>query len=146
MTCKLTRSLSGLAWLLPALLLFVAADERLLAQEAQKAETKRAAKQRAEPRGRLPAYYTDVVDGEQREKIYAIQQKYAAEVKAIEDQLAALNKKIDDEMASVLRPEQLKKVEDLRKEAMEKRKQQRAAGKQEGTPATPSTPATPAKP
>jgi len=144
MNRNLSRSLLGLAWLLAAL--SVAGDDRLLAQDAQKAETKQPSKQRAEPRGRLPAYYADVVDGEQREKIYAIQQKYAAEVKALEDQLASLNKKIDDEIASVLRPEQLKKVEELRKEAMEKRKQQPAAGKQGTAPAAEPAPVTPAKP
>jgi hypothetical protein len=49
-----------------------------------------AAKQKAKPRGRLPAYYSDVIDGEQRTKIYAIQDKYDPQFEALRAQMKAL--------------------------------------------------------
>jgi hypothetical protein len=126
----MTRSVFGIA--AAAALLFVATDQRLLSQEASKAETKKS-KQRAEPRGPLPDYYDQVIDGLQRDKIYAIQKQHEAEIKALEDQLAALKKKINAEIDSLLRPDQLKRLEELRKEGMDKRRQR--AAKTEGAPA-----------
>jgi hypothetical protein len=129
------RSLSGLAVLLPALTLLLATPDGVLAQDEPKSETKRA-KQRAPSRGPLPAYYSDVIDGLQREKMYEIQKKYEAEIKALEDQLAALNKKLDDELKTLLRPDQVERVEQLNAEAMKKRKMRKKTDKADAAEAS----------
>lgn len=67
-------------------------------------------KERAKPKGKLPNYYSDVVSGEQREKIYAIQAKFAAEIEKLQEQLKALEAKVDAEVEAVLTPEQKDKV------------------------------------
>ena len=100
---------------------------------------KTAAKPRKKPRGRLPAYYKDVVDKQQREKIYAIQQEHKPQIDALKAQLAALMKERDEKIAAVLTPEQQKKVEQLRQEAKARRaakgKKPEAKGKQKTAPA-----------
>jgi hypothetical protein len=85
-------------------------------------EKKATEKKTEKSKGRLPAYYADVVSGEQREKIYAIQAKYDAEVKELNAQLAALAKKINDEIEAVLTDEQKQKVADARADAGAKKK------------------------
>jgi hypothetical protein len=76
------------------------------AQETPKAAPKKPAK----ARGRLPAFYNQVVDDSQREDIYAIQQKYAEEIEQLEAALNDLIDKRDTEVAGVLTAEQLEKV------------------------------------
>ncbi|MEZ6072455.1 MAG: hypothetical protein R3C10_19885 [Pirellulales bacterium] len=49
-----------------------------------------AAKPRAEPRGRLPVYFRNVVTPEQRDRIYAIQRSYAEPMEPLREQLAEL--------------------------------------------------------
>ena len=110
--------------------LFVAASLALAGFSAQrslrgedpapKADAK-TAKPRAKPRGRLPAHYGDVVDAEQREKIYGIQQSYQPQIAALQSQLAALREKQTAEIEAVLRPEQLEKVKQLAAAAKAKR-------------------------
>lgn len=80
-----------------------------------------AAKKRAEPKGRLPAHFGDVIDSQQRDKIYGIQAKYLAEVKQLQDQIAVLEKRRDEEVQSVLTPEQADKVKQLVDDARSKR-------------------------
>lgn len=90
-----------------------------------KASTKsdaKPAKQRAKARGRLPAYYNQVIDGQQREKIYAIQQQYEPKISSLKAELQALQDKLDAEMEGVLTPEQLSKVKELTEAAKQKRK------------------------
>jgi Spy/CpxP family protein refolding chaperone len=77
---------------------------------AEKAEVK---KEPARPRGRLPAYYGQVVTPQQREKIYSIQQSYAERIEALQAQLKELQSKLDSEVKAVLTAEQVKKVEEL---------------------------------
>lgn len=79
------------------------------------------AKARAKPRGRLPAYYARVVSGEQREKIYAIQQSYEAKIADLQAQLKALTDKRDAEVAAVLTADQKAKVDQLASDAKAKR-------------------------
>lgn len=80
-------------------------------------------------RGRLPAYYGRVVDGKQREQIYAIQREYAPKIDALKAQLAALTAERDEKVAAVLTPEQVQTVEKLKAEAKAKR-----AGAKKGKP------------
>ena len=96
------------------------------AKAADKADAK-AAKQRAKPRGRLPAYYNQVIDGQQREKIYAIQQQYEPKITELKAELQALQDKLDAEVEAVLTPEQLTKVKALTEDAKQKRKNSASA-------------------
>jgi hypothetical protein len=78
-------------------------------------------------RGRLPAYYGQVVDEKQRKKIYEIQREYAPKINALKTQLAELTAERDKSVAAVLTPEQLATVEKLKTEAKAKRAQARKA-------------------
>lgn len=96
-------------------------NESLVAQDAAKETTKAAKK----AKGRLPNYYADVVDGQQRELIYQIQAKFRPQIEKLEAELAALKADQDKEIEAILRPEQKKKVDELRAAAEAKRKQRR---------------------
>jgi len=78
-------------------------------------------------RGRLPNYYSRVVDQEQREKIYAIQREYAPKIDTLKAQLEALVAERDEKVEAVLTPEQQQTVEKLRAAAKAKRSQRKAA-------------------
>jgi hypothetical protein len=91
------------------------------AKAADKADAK-STKPRAPARGRLPAYYSQVVNGQQRERIYAIQQQYAPKIAELKAQLAALQDKQNAEVEAVLTPEQLATVKKLTDDAKAKRK------------------------
>lgn len=93
------------------------------------------------PRGRLPAYYAEVVDEKQRQTIYAIQQEYAERIKQLRLQLDAATKERDQKIAAVLTPEQQKKVAELAEAAKAKRERQR-----EAAPPTEPKEAPPSKP
>jgi biopolymer transport protein ExbB/TolQ len=73
-------------------------------------------------KGRLPAYYADIVSGDQREKIYAIQAKYQEQINALQEQLAALNKKQTDEIEAVLTSEQLERLRKAQADGAAKKK------------------------
>ena len=75
-----------------------------------------------EAKGRLPAYFKNVVTEEQKSKIYDIQSKYAAQIEDLQSQLEALRKKQTEEIDAVLTKEQLDKVTALRDEANAKKK------------------------
>ena len=83
------------------------AQEKAAVEAPAKAGAK---KERAAPRGRLPAYYADVVTEEQREKIYTVQRKYADQLKKLQEQIEALEGQRDAEIEAVLTPEQKAKV------------------------------------
>lgn len=142
----------------------VAAAPALLAQKAEtKADAKAPAKTDAKKASkRLPNFYGDLVDGVQKEKIYAVQDKYNAQIDALAAQIKDLQAKRDAEFEAVLTPEQKVKLEKARADSKTKA-QERAAAKKaaETTPAattakpvapattvvptTTTTPATPAK-
>lgn len=63
---------------------------------------------------RLPPYFADVVDDAQKEKIYEVQNKYAAQLKALQDQLDALRDKRDGEIEALLTPDQRAKIDAAR--------------------------------
>jgi len=95
---------------------------------AAEAESSKAAAPAAEakgPRGRLPAYYAEVVDEKQRAAIYSIQQEYAERIKQLRSQLEAVTKERDQKILAVLTPEQQKKVAELAEAAKAKRERQR---------------------
>lgn len=104
-----------------------AAEEKPVAKEAKAAPEAKAKKAPADYRGPLPFYYGKVVSPDQKEKIYAIQQKYEGELKSLMAKVKELQAARDKEIDGVLSPEQLKRVEELRTEAKTK-----AAAKTDG--------------
>jgi len=79
-------------------------------------------KKRAEPRGRLPAYFGKVVNKAQREQIYGIQKEYDPKIDALEAELAKLRQERDAKIDALLTPEQKAQIEQLKSEAAAKRK------------------------
>lgn len=78
-------------------------------------------KRRSEPRGRLPAYYGEVIDNQQREKIYDIQSRILAQIGQLQQQIAQLEQQRDAEVVAVLTAEQAAKVKELTEAAKTKR-------------------------
>jgi hypothetical protein len=65
---------------------------------------------RAAPRGRLPAYYKDLVSPDQRDEIYAIQGKYNLEIQELEAKIDKLKQARDAEVERVLTPAQQERL------------------------------------
>jgi TolA-binding protein len=132
---------------------FVCVAPTANAQDAKPAAQADAKKEPAKPRGRLPAYYAQVVTPQQREQIYALQKPIVEKIEALEAQIKELQAQMEKESRAILTADQLKKVEELRAATQEKIKAAREAGaatpeKGEATAAkaaaTPAKPATPA--
>ncbi|HEX3656954.1 MAG TPA: hypothetical protein VHV55_14150 [Pirellulales bacterium] len=101
-----------------------------------------AAKEKSKLKGRLPNYYSKVVDGAQREKIQQIQQTYAPQIEQLQAQLKALNEKREAEINALLTPEQRTRLAALSAEAKQaaaKKKAAAAAKAAEAKPAAEST-------
>jgi hypothetical protein len=96
---------------------------------AQKADTKAAVPEKAKSYKRLPAFYADIVDGSQKEKIYALQEKWGKQIDALAEQIKDLQKQRDAEIEGVLTPEQKTKLEKSRAEAKAKAQERTAAAK-----------------
>jgi TolA-binding protein len=69
---------------------------------------------RKSPRGRLPAYWSDVVEPEQKDQLYAVQKKYEAQIDELEAQIEALEAKREAEMTELLTPDQREKLARVR--------------------------------
>ncbi len=63
------------------------------------------------PRGRLPAHYGRVVDQQQREAIYRIQEEYRPKITDLQAQLDVLRRERNEKIEAVLRPEQRQQIE-----------------------------------
>jgi Spy/CpxP family protein refolding chaperone len=119
----------------------------LLAQKpaAKSGEKPAAAAEKKKSVKRLPVFYADLVDGTQREKIYALQEKYDAQIAPLTEQIKEIQSKRDAEIEAVLNAEQKAKLEKARADAKAKAAE-RAAGKKtaEAKPTTdvPATAAT----
>lgn len=121
----------GILFVLIAGAIFWASQDSILraAQPAATADESDAASNtdaKKKPRGRLPVFYSQVVSGDQREKIYQIQAKYAPEMDELVEKLVELRNQMQEEVQGVLTPEQLARIEELREEA-KKRRAERAA-------------------
>ncbi len=79
-------------------------------------------------RGRLPMFYSRVVDAEQREKIYAIQAKYEKEISALQAELRDLEQQRDDEVFGVLTKGQQKQITDMVEDLKKRREALRSSG------------------
>lgn len=76
-------------------------------------------------RGRLPDYYIQVVTLDQREEIYAIQDRYWPKIDKLEVELADLRAKLKKEIEGVLTAEQRQQVKELEKAAEERRQEEK---------------------
>ncbi|NLX94939.1 MAG: hypothetical protein GXY83_02055 [Rhodopirellula sp.] len=72
-------------------------------------------------RGRLPAYFAKVIDEQQRQRIYGIQQTYHERIETLKVQLAALIDERDAEVEAVLSAEQRLEIERMKAAARAKR-------------------------
>ncbi len=112
------------------------------AGKAPAAAAKAEAPARRARAGQLPPYYREVVSDEQRQKIYAIQAEYNAQIAELEAKVAQLRKERDAKIEALLTPEQKKQIEDLRAAAKAKRQPRRPAkANPSAGPAAPSKPA-----
>jgi hypothetical protein len=73
-------------------------------------------------KGRLPAYYADLVTEQQKTQIYSIQARYQAKIAALNEELEALEKKQDSEIENVLTPAQKTMLKKAQEEGAAKRK------------------------
>ena len=97
----------------------------VVAQEKDK-EGAPAAKKKADSKGTLPAYYGDVVSGEQREKIYAVLAKYKDKIAKLKLEVDTLEAERNKEIEAVLTPDQQQKVAKAKTEAAAKAKAKKA--------------------
>jgi len=90
----------------------------------------------AKGKGRLPAYYKDIVDAKQKDKIYSIQAEFNGKIDALEEQIKKLTADRDAAVEGVLTAEQKGKLKKAKEEAAAKRKKP-----EKGEKPTDSTPA-----
>jgi hypothetical protein len=76
----------------------------------------------AKPRGRLPAYYKDIIDAKQRDRIYEIQAEYAAKITPLQEEIKKLSEEREAAIEGVLTAEQKGKLKKVREEATAGRK------------------------
>ncbi|MBC7852211.1 MAG: hypothetical protein IAF94_02150 [Pirellulaceae bacterium] len=108
---------------LASTLVVTAVSLNSIGQDARKADNNKAkagAKNKA--KGRLPAYYREVVTDEQRDQVYAIQAKYEKQLGDLQSQLESVRAKQNEEIDALLSAEQKEKLAKLREEADAKRK------------------------
>lgn len=86
-------------------------------------------------KGRLPAYFADIVTDEQRTAIYKIQEGYKKQIDDLEAQLAAAREKEMAEIEAVLDAEQKEKLKKAREEATAKKKKKSSDAAAETRPA-----------
>jgi hypothetical protein len=79
-------------------------------------------KLRTKSRGRLPMYYSRVVNSEQREKIYEIQATFDKQISELMAEIKSLQQQRDDEVQRVLTPDQQEEVAQMVAEAQKQRK------------------------
>lgn len=82
-------------------------------------------------RGRLPAYFSAVVDREQREKIYEIQEEYHKQIMSLKAEIDALAKERSEREDAVLTAEQLEQVKQKRAAAKKLRRERASSSTSE---------------
>ena len=97
----------------------LSAEDKASAKSTIKKKEKAKAKK---GRHRLPHYFRDVVDDEQREKIYKIQDEYRPKIETLRAELQALLKERNEKIEALLTPEQKRQIAQARAEAKAKRK------------------------
>ena len=107
----------------------VSTDDTKAQDDAKPAVKAEAKKERKKPRGRLPNYYSKVVNAEQRETIYKLQADYNGKIADLKKEIADLTSERDEKVRSVLSEEQKKQVDELAaaaKKAAEERRKEKA--------------------
>lgn len=107
---------------LASALVVAAVSLNSIGQEAKKADLKAKAGAKEKPKGRLPAYYKDVVTDEQKDQIYVIQAKYEKQLDDLQSQLDAVKAKQNGEIEALLSAEQKVKLAKVKAEADAKKK------------------------
>lgn len=134
--------------LLAALLLTSTAPSAMLWAQEAAAEVPAADDLPAVPKGRLPAFYKDLVTEQQRIEIYTIQQKFNDDISKLAAQIKSLQAARDAEVETVLSDEQKAKLAKIREEAAAKRKSKavelKATAAEKPTDAVATTTETPA--
>jgi len=108
-------ALLALAFMLPAWL-----DPVIAQPKADAAKAEKQAK-RAPVKGRLPAYYSQIVTDGQRQRIYQIQASYNPKIEALQAQIVALEAQRDEEIRAVLSPVQQRQLDARIAEAQAKK-------------------------
>ena len=80
----------------------------------------------AKAKGRLPAYYKDIVDNKQKETIYGIQADYKAKIDALQEQIDKLTADRDAAVENVLSAAQKTKLKAAKEAAAAKKKKPEA--------------------
>jgi Spy/CpxP family protein refolding chaperone len=136
MSSSLVKKVLVFAVCLPLVAWMLVATQSSTGQERAAGQKKEA----KAPKGRLPAYYADVVTAKQREEIYSIQSSYATQLKDLNQQIADLLKKQREEIEALLSPEQRAQLEKISADAIQKKKKKaadkKAAEATVGAPAT----------
>jgi hypothetical protein len=73
-------------------------------------------------KGRLPPYYKDIVDEQQRLEIYRLQKMYGDRIISLEEQIEGIKAERDAAVENVLSPEQKARLNKAREAAAGKRK------------------------
>ncbi len=95
---------------LTSTLVVAAVSLNTVGQDAKKADSKAKVGAKQKNKGRLPAYYKDVVTDEQRTQIYAIQAKYEKQLTDLQSQIDAVKAKQNEEIEALLSAEQKEKL------------------------------------
>jgi hypothetical protein len=82
-------------------------------QEGQPPQVRAKEIKKRDVKGRLPAYYGQIVDAGQRQRIYQIQSTYNRQIDALQAEIDALTAKRDAEIRAVLSPEQQQRLDTL---------------------------------
>jgi hypothetical protein len=96
-------------------------------------------------KGRLPPYYGDIVTETQRQTIYGIQAKYAAQIDALQKQLDTIEQQRDNEIEGVLNADQKARLKLAQEEAAAKKKKNMADKKADEGKESPAADAKPTK-
>lgn len=115
-------TLDRFRWIsLPLAVALIVGAGQLVGQERESAKPTAKAEKKEKSAGRLPPYYGQVVTKEQREKIYAVQAKYADQIEKLLEQVNTLEKTQNEEIEAVLSQEQRDQVMKLASDAKSKR-------------------------
>ena len=100
-------------------------EEEVTENEATEEKSEKKAKSKRAVH-RLPNYFGQIVTEEQKVEIYKIQDEYAPKVQEYREKLAGVLKERNAKIHAVLTPEQKEKLEQMKQEAIAKRKTKQA--------------------
>lgn len=113
---RLLASLTCAAVIAGAPLAFAADDDKPKAEAGAKADQPKKEAKKEERRGPIPELYGKIVAPDQKEKIYAVQDKYKAEMAPLVAKIKELQAAQAKEIEAILTPEQLTRLKELKAE------------------------------